>query len=153
MMKKLLVTFAVVMITFTVARAADVRATPEDAEELVKSAVAYLKRHGEFKAFREFENRSGPFVYRDLYVGVYDEDGRCLSHGADPGKSGKALSAQPEQDQAIIRARLQAMKGKDAGWAEYDYKNPANGKVEPKVVYTERVGRLLVSAGGYKAVR
>ena len=66
------------------------------------------------------------------------------------------LLASTFQDQkdahgkAYTRERLQIAKEKGSGWQEYVYKNPANGKVEPKVVYFEKVNELVVSAGAYK---
>jgi len=149
MKKKLLALFALVA-AVTAARA-ETRAVPQDAEELVKSAVAYVKRHGEFKAFREYENRSGPFVFRDAYIEVFDSDGRTLSNGGDPRKAGVALSALPESEQAGIRARLASMQGKESSWTDYDVKNPATGKVEPRSAYSERVGKVIVSSSAVRS--
>jgi len=130
---------------------AEERATPQDAEELVKTAVAYLKKHGAEKAYKEFQNKGGPFIYKDLYVMVYDMNGKCLAHGADPSKVGKDLIDQKDANgKAYTRERLQIAKEKGTGWQEYVYKNPANGKVEPKVVYFQKQGEVVVSAGAYK---
>ena len=149
MTRKLLALFAVVAIV-TTARA-ETRAVPQDAEELVKSAVAYVKRHGEFKAFREYENKSGPFVFRDAYIEVIDAEGRVLSHGGDPRKAGMALSALPDQDQSAIKARLASMQGKESGWTEYEVKNPSTGKLEPRSAYSERVGKIIVSSSAARS--
>jgi cytochrome c len=135
----------------TSALAADERATPQDAEELVKTASTYLKKHGAEKAYKEFQNKNGPFIYKDLYVMVYDMGGKCLAHGADPAKVGKDLIDQKDANgKAYTRERLSIAKEKGKGWQEYVYKNPATSKVEPKVVYFEKVGEVVVSAGAYK---
>lgn len=149
-MKKLLSLLAA---SFLLAGAAlaEERATPQDAEELVKTAVAYLKKHGAEKAYKEFQNKGGPFIYKDLYVMVYDLSGKCLAHGADPAKVGKDLMDQKDANgKAYTRERIQIARERGAGWQEYVYKNPANGKVEPKVVYFEKQGEVVVSAGAYK---
>lgn len=149
-MKKLLSLLAASFLLATAALAEE-RATPQDAEELVKTAVAYLKKHGAEKAYKEFQNKGGPFIYKDLYVMVYDLSGKCLAHGADPSKVGKDLMEQKDANgKAYTRERIQIAREKGAGWQEYVYKNPANGKVEPKVVYFEKQGEVVISAGAYK---
>lgn len=149
-MKQLLAALAAVVVVAS-AQAAEVRATPQDAEELVKTAVSYLKAQGPEKAFKEFQRKGGPFIFKDLYVGVYDVSGKCLAHGADPSKVGKDLIDQKDANgKAYTRERLQIALEKGSGWQEYVYKNPANGKVEPKVVYFEKVNDVVVSAGAYK---
>jgi cytochrome c len=52
---------------------------------------------------------------------------------------------------AYTRERIGIAKARGKGTQEYAYKNPATGKVEPKVVYFEKVGEVVVSAGAYKA--
>ena len=149
-MKKLLSLLAASFLLATAALAEE-RATPQDAEELVKTAVTYLKKHGAEKAYKEFQNKGGPFIYKDLYVMVYDLNGKCLAHGADPSKVGKDLMEQKDANgKAYTRERIQIAREKGAGWQEYVYKNPANGKVEPKVVYFEKQGEVVISAGAYK---
>ena len=58
--------------------------TPAEAEAMVKKAVAEIKANGKDKAFAEFNNPKGKFTDRDLYITVYDMNGKCLSHGANP---------------------------------------------------------------------
>jgi len=150
-MRKLLAAVAVSLLAVAAARAEEVRATPQDAEELVKTAVAYLKKQGQEKAFKEFQNKNGAFIYKDLYVMAYDLGGKCLAHGADPSKVGKDLMDQKDVDGKLYtKERIEIAKAKGSGWQEYRYKNPANGKVEPKVVYFEKVNDLVISAGAYK---
>lgn len=150
MKRKLPLALFALVAAVTAARA-ETHAAPQDAEELVKSAVAYVKRHGEFKAFREYENKSGPFVFRDAYIEVFDSEGRMLSNGADPRKAGVALSALPDSEQTAVRARLASMQGKESGWTDYDVKNPSTGKVEPRSAYSERVGRIIVSSSAVRS--
>jgi cytochrome c len=150
-MKKLLTVLAASILLAATAQAGDERATPQDAEDLVKTATSFLKKQGPEKAYAEFQRKGGPFIYKDLYVMVYDMSGRCLAHGADPSKVGKDLIDQKDANgKAYTRERLQIAKEKGAGWQEYVYKNPATGKVEPKVVYFEKANEVVVSAGAYK---
>ena len=149
-MKKLLSLLAASFLLAATALAEE-RATPQDAEELVKTAVSYLKKHGAEKAYKEFQNRSGPFIYKDLYVMVYDLNGRCLAHGADPSRVGKDfIDAKDPDGKLFVKERLEIARAKGKGWQDYKFKNPATGKVEAKTTYLEKVGEVVVTAGAYK---
>src|SRR5256885_4246599 len=50
-------------------------ATKDEAQAIVKKAVAFIKEQGPEKAYPEITNRSGRFIDRDLYVVVYGLDG------------------------------------------------------------------------------
>ncbi|MBO0759196.1 MAG: histidine kinase, partial [Bradyrhizobiaceae bacterium] len=57
--------------------------TKEEAQALVKKAIAFIKEQGPEKAYAEFTDRGGKFVDRDLYVVVYRLDGKVLAHGGN----------------------------------------------------------------------
>jgi hypothetical protein len=140
-MKKLFVLVAALVLTATSAVAAS-RASLGDAKELVTGAAGLMKTSGEYRAFQEFENGSGRFVDRDLRIRVYAEDGRCVANGADPKLAGKIMTALPEGEQAIARAALSAVQGKDAGTAPVEGKDGAAAQE----VYAQKVGRRVVAA-------
>ena len=56
---------------------------------MVKKAVAYYKAKGKDAAFAEINNPKGQFTDRDLYVVVYDTNGKVLAHGANAKMIGK----------------------------------------------------------------
>jgi cytochrome c len=150
-MKKLPLVAAVALCLAGAAVAEESRATPTDAEDLVKSAVAYLKKNGQEKAFKEFQNKSGPFIYRDLYIFVNNMSGFTVCHGVDPARNGmNVIDAKDADGKLYIRERLELMKAKSVAWQEFKYKNPSTGKVEQKTAYLERVGDLIVGSGAYK---
>ncbi len=72
-----------------VAHAAD-RGTAAEAEAMVKRAVGFIKEKGPEKAYDEFTNGK-QFKDRDLYVIVYDLEGKNLAQGANPKLVGKNL--------------------------------------------------------------
>jgi len=147
---KTLTLFVASLLVAGAARAEE-RATPEDAQELVKTAVSYLKKHGPEKAYPEFQNKKGPFIYKDLYVSVYDLTGRCVAHGADPARVGRDFSASKDATgKLFVMERVKVAKEKGSGWVEYKEINPADGKTESKTSYIERVGDVFISAGAYK---
>jgi len=149
-MKKLLPALCLSLAVLSVARAEE-RATPEDAKDLVKTAVAYLKKHGTEKAFKEFQNKNGPFVYKDLYVFVNSLEGKTLVHAVDPGRVGMDVSQAKDADGKLyVQERIAIAKAQGSGWQEYKYRNPVTNKIEPKVSYFERVDDFIIVAGAYK---
>ncbi len=150
-MKKLVATLFAAFLFASHAFAEEPRATPADAEALVKNAIAYLKRHGREKAFKEFQNPNGPFIYRDLYIFVNDMTGHTVAHGVDPSRVGMlVLNAKDADGKLYVQERLELARTKGSGWHNFKYKNPATGKVEAKTAYIERVDDLIVGSGAYK---
>ena len=122
-----------------------------EAEVIVKKAVAYLKANGNEKAYEEFTNGK-QFKDRDLYIFAYDFTGKNLAHGANAKLVGKDLSGLKDPDGKLILPpliELAKMKGK--GWSEsFKFRNPVTDKMEPKIVYVERVGDIFLGCGVYK---
>ena len=65
------------------------KGTAAEATAMVDKAIAHIKKVGREKAFADFNNKSGAFTDRDLYVVVYDIKGKVLSHGANEKMIGK----------------------------------------------------------------
>ncbi len=125
--------------------------TPAEAEAMVKKAVAELKANGKDKAFAEFTNPKGKYVDRDLYITVYDMTGKCLSHGANPKMIGKDLIELRDPDgKFFVKERIEIAKTKGGGWQDYKFNNPVTKKVEPKAMYFEKTGDVIVACGAYK---
>ena len=129
-------------------------ATTKDAEMMVHRASAFLKAQGPEKAFPAFSDPAGQFRYRDLYVMVYDLEGRCVAHGAKKDRVGKLLIDEKDADgKAFVRERLESVKKHGKGWQEYKFQNPVSKRIEDKVAYFERVGDYVVVSGAYKQVK
>src|ERR1700748_3882384 len=114
-MKKILAflaTFAVAM----AAHAADAdasRASPAEAEALVKKAIVYYKKNGKEKTMPELMKTPGPFIDRDLYVTVYDMQGNDLAH-INPKMVGKNMLELRDADGKYhIKERMEAAKTKE----------------------------------------
>jgi len=132
------------------ASAAD-QGTAAEAEAMTKKAVVYLKANGSEKTYEEITNGK-QFKDRDLYLFVYDFTGKNLAHGANPKLVGKDLSGLKDPDgKTILPALVEIAKGKGKGWSEsFKFRNPVTEKMEPKVVYVERVGDVFLGCGVYK---
>lgn len=145
--------FAISMAGFMAAGAAQAaeQGTAAEAEAMVKKAVAFLKANGNDKAYEEITNGK-QFKDRDLYIFAYDFAGKNLAHGANPKLVGKDLSGLKDPDgKLIIPPLVEIAKTKGKGWSEsFKFRNPVTEKMEPKIVYVERVGDILLGCGIYK---
>nr|WP_316641373.1 cache domain-containing protein [uncultured Roseateles sp.] len=132
------------------AQAAD-QGTAAEAEAMVKKAVAYIKANGPEKSYEEFTNGKS-FKDRDLYIIVYDLNGKNLAQGANPKLVGKDLIGLKDPDgKPLIQMFVDLAKTKGKGWVEgYKFLNPTTQKIEGKAMYLERVGDTLVGCGIYK---
>jgi signal transduction histidine kinase len=132
------------------AHAAD-QGTAAEAEAMVRKAVAFIKANGPEKAYEEFTHGKS-FKDRDLYVIVYDLNGKNLAQGANPKLVGKELMGLKDADgKPIIKLFVDLARDKGKGWVEgYKFLNPVTQKIEGKAMYLERVGDTLVGCGIYK---
>lgn len=124
-------------------------ATKDEAQAMVKKAVAAIKQQGP-KAYSEISDKSGKFVDRDLYVVVYGLDGHVLAHGANAKLIGTDQMAAKDVDgKMFVKERIELAQKQPSFWQEYKYKNPVSGKIEPKKMYCERYEDTAVCAGVY----
>jgi signal transduction histidine kinase len=152
-MKKM---FALVLVQILVmgfsgfALAAD-SGTPSEAEALVKKAVEFLKANGRDKAFAEFSNPKGKFIDRDLYIFVYDLNGKCVAHGFNQKMIGKDLLEMKDPDgKFYVKERVEIAKNKGSGWQDYKFTNPLSKKLEAKTAFVEKVEDIIIGCGAYK---
>ena len=125
--------------------------TAAEAEAMVKKAIQLIKADGRDKAFAEINNPKGKFVDRDLYIFVYDMDGKCVAHGFNPKMIGKELIEMKDPDgKYFVKERIEIAKTKGHGWQDYKFTDPITKKLEPKSAYVERVENLIIGCGVYK---
>jgi cytochrome c len=125
--------------------------TPQEAEALVKKAIAEIKAVGKDKALAEISNPKGKFIDRDLYIFVYDMDGKCVGHGFNQKMIGKDLVQMKDPDgKFYVKERIEIIKTKGKGWQDYKFTNPLSKKIENKTAYIEGIDGLIVGCGVYK---
>jgi signal transduction histidine kinase len=133
------------------AAAAAEAGSKDEAVALVKKAIGFMQANGADKAYAEFSNPKGQFVDRDLYVVVYDMNGKCLAHGANVKMIGRDLMDNKDVDgKEFVKERVEMMKKQPSGWQDYKFRNPTSNQVEPKSMYIERVNDVIVGCGIYK---
>ena len=137
----------VLPLVFSAAAFAGDAGTPEEAKAMAIRAAALLQADGPEKAFPEFETGAA-FHDRDLYVMVYDQAGKCVSHGANTGLIGKTLIDLRDTDGTYLIRDLVGVQ--DAAWIDYKWPHPVTRKIEPKTTYVVRVGQYRVGVGAYR---
>lgn len=126
-------------------------ATKEEAQAMVKKAVAFIKAEGVEKAYPVISTKGGQFSDRDLYVVVYGLDGKVLAHGANQKLVGKDLiEAQDVDGKYFVKERTELGRKQASFWQDYKFVNPTTKKVEPKEMYCERETETVVCGGVYK---
>ena len=126
-------------------------ANKDEAIAMVKKAVSFIKEKGADKAYPEFTGKAAGFVDRDLYVVVYQLDGKVLAHGSNAKFVGKDLiEAQDVDGKLYVKERVEMAAKQPSFWQDYKFVNPVTKKVEPKQMYCEKVENTAVCAGIYK---
>ena len=148
---KPLISAVAATLVFAGAAAASDGASKDDAVAMVKKAVATIKGDGPEKAYPEFTNKDAKFIDRDLYVVVYQLDGKILAHGANAKFVGKdMIDAQDVDGKYFVKERAELARAHADFWQDYKFVNPTTKKVEPKVMYCQRLDETAVCAGVYK---
>ena len=129
-------------------------ATPREARALFDQAVKYLQVNGPDQAWKAFNNRSGPFVKKDLYVYVIDRKGTYVANGAAPAQL-VGLNVLDTVDAAgtpLFRQMIAVTDKQDDARIRYVWLNRQSNRVEPKVAWVHREGDYVVGVG-YHAPR
>lgn len=149
MYKKIVVMVAAMSLlcSAALAGAAD-RATKKEAETMVKKAVAAYKSGGK-ASFADFTAPSKKFAAKDLYIVVYDVNGKCLAHGQNAKQVGKDLIGMKDPDgKAFVKERVELAKSKGKFWQDYKFTDPLTKKVLAKQMYCEKADDKNIICGG-----
>lgn len=154
-MKKILVSIVLACCSaflWTAPATAAERGTADEAGALVKKGIAYLKANGAEKAYAAFNDPAGQFVDRDLYLFVFDMNGKTLAHGANKKLLDKTLIDLKDADgKAFIKEFVDVANKKGKGWVEYKWPHPQTKAIENKASYIEKLpDGTLIGVGIYK---
>jgi methyl-accepting chemotaxis protein len=117
---------------------------------LVKEAAAHLRRHGLKRACADFSDRNGRFVRGEHYVVALDAKCNVLAFAPDPSNIGKNdWNRQDADGRFFSRETVQMAQAQGSGWCDYRMLNPRTGRIEPKSMYFEKVGDVVLGCGIY----
>jgi len=127
--------------------------TPDDAQAMVRKAVDFYRQNGRERFIAECNNPQGQFRRGNLYAFAYDLDMTMRAHPVTPELVGhNLLDKQDRSGSQDFRKEIQDVAlSRGSGWVDYPYQNPANGKIEPKTTYVERVDDLIIASGAYQS--
>ena len=147
-----LFTCAVALSLAFAAAAAASEPTEKDAIAMTEKGAAVVKSKGKEEMMKRISAKDPEFLQGSLYVDIRDlKSGIVLAHPINASIVGKDLTDVPDASGKKYRREiieLAAAKGK--GWVDYQYRNPTNGKIEPKTTYILRVDDVVLEAGIYK---
>ncbi|MHB8951329.1 MAG: cache domain-containing protein, partial [Rhodoferax sp.] len=124
--------------------------TADEAVTLVKKAIGAIKENGRQATYSDISNPLGGYTDRDLYVVVYDINGKNHAHGANPKLIGQDLiNAKDGAGNLFVRDRVEIAKSQGTGWQNYSFLNPISKQIEPKSMYLEKYEDLIVGCGIY----
>ncbi len=150
---KILATVSAGLLALALAQPAAAAPTVDDAKALVIKAAEVLKAEGLEKACPKFNDREGAF-WKDggeLYVFVINFQGAWDCYPPKPAGVGTNLLDLKDVDgKELVKDMISIAKTAGEGWVEYQWKNPATNKIQPKATYVQRVGDVFVASGVYK---
>ena len=131
--------------------------TRDQAKAFVKQAVDFAKKNPKEKFLEEVSGVKGQFHFtkgqnNDLYIFVYDLEGKVLAHGVRRELVGNNRWASKDPDgKPWIQDWTKLVKEKGNGWIEYKELNPAqNNKVMKKASFGELFNGMVIGAGIYE---
>lgn len=126
-------------------------ATVSAAKALAERAARHLAEHGPEASLPRFMDPRGGFVEGDLYVFVFDMQGRLVASGGWPETVGaRVIGAEDGSGPNIYLAMRRLVMSEGSGWVDYTWYNPCSRALEPKASYVIRVGDYIVGVGAYK---
>lgn len=129
---------------------AEERGTSKEAMAMVQKTIATMKKNGVEPTIAEINKRDGSYKDRDLYIVVYDMNGKNLAH-LNPRMAGKDMIELKDGDgKYFIKERIEIAKTKGKGWQDYKFVNPESKQIEPKSMYLEKYENVIVACGIYK---
>lgn len=149
---KLTATVIAAALTLSCTAALATEPTEKDAIAMAERGAAMVKAKGREEVMKRITAKDPEFVQGALYIDMRDvKTGIVLAHPYNQSIVGKDLTDVPDANGKKYRREiinLAAAKGK--GWVDYQYKNPTNGKIEPKTTYILLVDGVVLEAGLYK---
>ena len=125
-------------------------ATKEDAIAMVQRARVFITQQGREKGYAEITKKAGQFHDRDLYITVFNFDGKILATGQSKNLIGRNLIDTKDPDGKLyIKERVELARQQSAFSQNYKWLNPATKEIEPQETYCERLDDIIVCGSVY----
>ena len=125
----------------------------EQARALAEAGAQYVRTHGAERGKQAISDPQGPFVDRDLYLGMCDASGTIVANGGNPrviGIDGNAV--KDVQGRYFVKEIMRLGQNPGTGWVDYQWQHPLTRETMTKSAYVQAVGvdGLVISCGFYK---
>lgn len=127
------------------------RRSIEAAKYWVSTAVTYYKTQGKERSLVEFSNPKGQFCSGDMYVFAMTLNGIVIAHGADKQYIGRDfMEISDSIGDKYFQEVIEAANAQGSGVVEYWWINPSTQRIEPKILYLEKVDDIIICSGVYQ---
>ena len=110
--------------------------TADQARQLVFDAMVHIRSAGYEQAVRDFHDKNGPFIDRDMYIFIFDRRGIYQVHGALPEKDNTDLRIIPGLDaDKLVADAWEVCDQEQGGWVNYVITNPVTRETQAKTSY------------------
>ena len=125
------------------------RGTPAEAKAMLRQAVDHYNSVGRKQALEDFNTKKPPFGDRDLYVACIGADHTIVANGGFPEYVGLSVDGWKDVNgNSVGRAAWDAASRGDES-IKYRWINPVTHKMEPKVLFVQKVGEDVCGVGAY----
>ena len=124
------------------------RGTPEEAKALLGKAAAHYQSVGRTQALADFNAGKAPFKDRDLYVVCIGADRKIAANAAFPQYAGYPADILKDAEGKPLAGAILASVS-EAGSVSYMMLNPQTHAIEPKVIFTKKLGDDVCGVGAY----
>ena len=133
-----------------VPRSSGERGTPAEARAMLQQAVEHYNFVGRKQALADFNEKKAPFGDRDLYVASIGPDHLIVANGGFPSLVGTSADGWRDADgKPVGKESWEIANSKGEGSIQYRWTNPVSHKMEPKVLYFQKVGEDVCGVGAY----
>ena len=131
------------------AMAAD-KGTPDEAKALLAKAVARYKEVGREAALKDFADKSGPYVDRDLYLWCMNKAHIITLHTMVPPLIGKSGETAKDAEGKVFSPQVtDEALAKGVATVDYKFSNPVTKQIEAKTALAQKMSDDEVCAVGY----
>ena len=132
------------------AKSSGARGTPDEAKAMLTKAIEHYNAVGRKQALADFTGRKAPFFDRDLYVSCIGPDHIIAANGGFPSLVGSSVDTWKDADgKSVGKASYDAVSSTGAGSVRYRWFNPVSGRIEPKVLFVQKVSDDILGVGAY----